>query len=322
MTMSPSRVAVVAEDLAGMRSQAFGLAEYLALPSRFHAVQPSGLMRYLPSRLWTAPLRALSETPRLEPSELVFSVAGKGGAVGAALRRQQHRVVQIQNPRMPLNRFDLVIANYHDEISGPNVLLGRTALHGLTPQKLAQAHQEWSGKLRSTFGRPLLAALIGGANGRFRFDPEDASRFAQHLVRAARKVDADLFVTTSRRTGTVQTNVLRKAVEHSGGTLWSAGENNPYRGLIACADWLVVTADSVSMVSEAVAGPAPVYVQTLEGKSRRIGLFLETLRECGRIRYFENDLEHWDVTPLDDTPMLARDMCQRLGLRHLLRDDI
>ncbi|MFT8718922.1 mitochondrial fission ELM1 family protein [Acetobacter sp.] len=321
MLHSPTDISVVAEDLAGMRSQAFGLAEYLALPSRFCAVRASGFLhRRLPSALWPRPLSALTEKPVPAADSLVLSVAGKGGAVGAALRQQGRAVVQIQNPRIRADRFDLVIANHHDEMEGPNVLLSRTALHGLTAAKLSEARGQWQDRLCHP-ERPLLAALVGGANGRFRFGREEAESLARRLAVASRQTGAALFVTTSRRTGEEATAILRAMVEEVGGTLWSGGTDNPYRGLIACADWLVVTADSVSMVSEAVASAAPVYVEPLPGRSRRIGLFLKTLEQAGRIRRFESEVAHWPVTPLDDTPVVAREMCDRLGLTNLFRAD-
>ncbi|NHO33855.1 mitochondrial fission ELM1 family protein [Acetobacter fallax] len=302
-----------------MRSQAFGLAGYLSLPGRFCAVQrPSGLSRWLPSRLRRNPPGMVADVDGSEVSDLFFTVAGKGGTAGAALHRRGRTVVQIQNPRVPCDRFDLVIANHHDEIEGPNVLLSRTALHGLTAARLRAARDTWAGRLR-TPGRPLLAALVGGANGRFRFGRDEAQDLARHLIAAARRIDASLFLTTSRRTGEEATAVLREAVATAGGQIWTGGTDNPYAGLIACSDFLVVTADSVSMVSEAVAGAAPVYVYRLPGKSRRIGLFLKTLETCGRIRRFEGKALDWPVTPLDDTPLMAREMCGRLGIPDCLR---
>lgn len=312
------RISVIAEDLAGMRSQAFGLAEHLSLPARFCPVSPAGLLKKIPFRFWPDPLRTVRDVDGTERHDLFLSVAGKGGAAGRILHGQGRTVVQIQNPRVSPSCFNLVIANNHDEIRGPNVLLSRTALHGLTPSRLRVTRETWSERLRVP-GRPLMAALVGGANGRFRFGREEATVLARHLIHAARCADAALFVTTSRRTGDEAISVLREAVESVGGRLWSGGKDNPYIGLIACADFLVVTADSVSMVSEAVAGPAPVYVYRLPGKSRRIGLFLKTLEEAGRIRMFEGEPETWPVTPLDDTPLMAREMCRRLGLMAYLR---
>ena len=90
--------------------------------------------------------------------------------------------------------------------------------------------------------------------------------------------------------------------------------DNPYLGLLACADAIVVTEDSVSMVSEAVATDVPVMVASLPGRSRRIGLFLQGLIDAGRIRTFNGRVEDWMAVPLDDTAAIADEMCRRLGL--------
>ncbi|WP_341535024.1 mitochondrial fission ELM1 family protein [Acetobacter sacchari] len=318
-TMQRRALSVVAEDFAGMRSQAFGLAERLGFPAKLTPIRPTGLMRMLPARMWPNPLAAVeagafatrgSDSSIIGP---VLTVAGKGAAIGAALRRKGYTVVQIQHPRMKLDRFDLVVANVHDEIEGPNVLLGRTALHGLTPGRLEQARADWRVRLVRS-GQPLLAALVGGSNGRFRFGRVEAEQLGASLARAARASGAHLFITTSRRTGAEGVAALREAAASVGGTVWSEGADNPYLGLVACADFLVVTTDSISMMSEAAASSAPLYIHDLPGSSRRIGIFVETLLKCGRARRFEGEVEGWPVEPLDDAPAIAREIRARLGL--------
>ena len=130
---------VLSENLAGLRTQAWGLAEAAGFEHRTLDVEPFGLMRRLPARWWRRPLRAVQGSA-LDGAELTISVGGKAAAVSAALRAADGRmVVQIQNPRLDLQRFDLVVVNAHDEICGPNVLVSRTALHRVTPARLAAA---------------------------------------------------------------------------------------------------------------------------------------------------------------------------------------
>jgi mitochondrial fission protein ELM1 len=102
-------------------------------------------------------------------------------------------------------------------------------------------------------------------------------------------------------------------LEPLGGFVWDGEGENPYFGLLALADAIIVTMDSVSMVSEAAATAASVLVAPLPGKSRRIGLFLDGLTADGRIRPFAGRLEMWPTAPLDDTPIAAAAMRQRLG---------
>ncbi|OUJ05796.1 mitochondrial fission ELM1 family protein [Acetobacter malorum] len=322
---NPVSALVVGEDFAGMRSQALGLASRAGWESHFQAVSPGRLARLMlagPQVLARPFLRTSSgapfgSMPELAQANVVISIGGKGGAIGAALRAPGRPVVQVQNPRQSLERFDLIVACEHDEISGPNVLLGRTALHGLTPEVLAQAQQDWMPRFAG-LPRPLIAGLVGGSNGRFKFGVQEAHKLGALLAQAVGQQGGSLIVTPSRRTDPDALRVLTELVEGAGGTVWNGEGDNPYRGLVACADSLVVTMDSVSMVSEAVAGPASVFVFPLPGRSRRITRFLQGLEAAGRIRMLDEDisaqgLTPWAVTPLDDTPELVAEMHRRLG---------
>jgi hypothetical protein len=84
--------------------------------------------------------------------------------------------------------------------------------------------------------------------------------------------------------------------------------------MLALADLIVVTQDSVSMISEAAATTAPVMVAPLPGSWRRQGLFLKPLMDQDRVRPFEGRFSTWPVSPLNDTPEAAAEMRRRLGL--------
>jgi mitochondrial fission protein ELM1 len=84
--------------------------------------------------------------------------------------------------------------------------------------------------------------------------------------------------------------------------------------MLALADAIVVTMDSVSMISEAVATTAPVMLAALPGRSRRKRMFADGLLAEGRVREFAGRYEVWPVTPLNDTPVAAAEMRRRLGI--------
>jgi hypothetical protein len=67
--------------------------------------------------------------------------------------------------------------------------------------------------------------------------------------------------------------------------MWDGDGPNPYLGLLALSDRLVVTSDSVSMISEALATPRPVDVFDLDA-GRRHRAFLERLIERRMVRRF------------------------------------
>ena len=96
--------------------------------------------------------------------------------------------------------------------------------------------------------------------------------------------------------------------------MWDGAGDNPYYGLLALADAIVVTEDSVSMVSEACATSAPVLLASLPGRSRHIGLFNRLMIEDGRVRPFAGRLEVWPVEPINDTQAAGDEVRRRLGL--------
>ena len=211
--------------------------------------------------------------------------------------------------------FDLIVANRHDEIAGPNVVVVRTALHRATSARLAAARTDWAARLiEPAEGRPLVAVLLGGSNGRFRLDVPTATSLADDLARMMDRDRVALFATPSRRTSPETIAIIRDRVEQRGGVMWNGAGENPYFGLLATAALIVVTADSISMVSEAAATSAPVLVAALPGRSRRISLFLKDLQDANRIRPFIGRFEPFEASPLDDTAEAGQEMRRRLGL--------
>ncbi len=301
---------MLAEDLAGMRSQVLGLAEAAGLEPRDVRLLPRLPWWWMPGRYWPSPLRAVRITTPPEP--LALGCGGKAAPVLAALKRRGKLTVQIQHPRMDLRHFDQVVVTRHDELTGPNVIVTRTALHRVTPARLAAARTEWAGRL-AHLPRPLVAVLVGGSNGRFRLEEAEGTALAAQLAAMVRADGVGVAVTPSRRTSPLVVDALRAALEPLGGLVWDGQGENPYFGMLACADAIVVTADSVSMVSEAVATAVPVLIADLPGRSRRIGGFLRGLQRDGRTRIFRGRLEVWPTSALDDTQEAADTVRRRLG---------
>jgi mitochondrial fission protein ELM1 len=305
------RSCILSEPYAGLQAQALGLAEAAGLSPDMVALHPRKPWGWLPAAYWPSPLRAVGL--QSVPAELLFTAGGTAGAVGAALRRQGARVVQVQNPRMALHKFDLVVANRHDGIFGPNVIVTRTALHRVTIARLREAAAIWR-PLLAHLPRPLVAVLVGGSNGRFRLERAEGAILAAELAKMMVNDQPGVAITPSRRTSPEVRDVLARTLAPLGGWVWDMEGENPYFGLLALADVIVVTVDSISMVSEAAATRAPVLIAELPGRSARIRMFLDGLLREGRVRPFAGRLETWPVQPIDDTAMAGAEVARRLGL--------
>ncbi len=310
--MLPSLTWTLAEDNASLQGQATGLAEAAGLTPVARMLRPLGIWRHVAPALWPRPLAAIAPDALAPPfADLVIGCGGKAAAVLAALRKRTRTVI-VQHPRMDIRKFDLVVVSEHDQLKGPNVLSVRTALHRVTPARLAQAAADW-GPAFASLKRPLVAVLVGGSNGRFRMDVPVAEAFAAQLAEMIRRDDVGMMVTPSRRTGAAVREVLERVLKPLGAEIWDMTGDNPYLGMLACADAIVVTGDSVSMVAEAAVTHAPVLLASLPGKSQRIGNFADAMLASGRVRRFAGRLEMWPVQPMDDTAEVAAEMCRRFG---------
>lgn len=307
----------------GMVSQAVGLAHATGLDVVEKTVSLKAPWRWLPGHRCPVPLKGLGPGDRLAPPwpDLLITCGRRSTALSIAIRQQsggRTYTVHIQNPLVPTRYFDLVVAPRHDGIEGANVLATRGAVSRVSRAKLEAAARE-KASLFEHLPRPHVAVLIGGSNGCYRLTPEVMADVADKLAAMARTTGASLVVTPSRRTGAENEAILRAGLADVPAWIWDGRGDNPYFAMLGDADAVVVTCDSVSMVSEATVTGRPVYVIQLEGGNRRFERFHELMRRDGVTRPFTGALERWSYTPLDDTAEVAAVIRRELGARQARR---
>jgi len=309
---------IITPGEAGFESQARGLAEALNVTPVLKRVRAKAPWSWVPGSFWVRPFAAVADgsDPLAPPwPDLVISCGRIAAPLAIAIKRAsggKTRLAHIQDPLMALGGFDLVIAPRHDAVTGANVVTTAGAIHAVTPEKLADAARRWQPRL-ATLPRPLVGALIGGSNGRFTLNDAATGRIADLLAALARHHRAGLAVTPSRRTGAANEAILRARLSGLPTFIWDGTGDNPYLGILGLADALVVTEDSVSMTSEALATGKPVYVARLEGRSRRQRRFHESLMAAGYTRPFNGELASWSYAPPDDTARAAAECRRRFG---------
>jgi hypothetical protein len=206
---------------------------------------------------------------------------------------------QIQDPRVGRSEFDLLFVPEHDRLRGPRIVVTRGAIHRVTPARLAEARRHFPAL--AGLPRPILGVLIGGANRSYRLDFDRLATIADAIAAILRAGGGSALVTPSRRTGDAGIALLRERLAGLRAEIWGGEGDNPYYAYLAYADTLLVTADSVSMVSEAAATGRPVYIVDLEGGDAKFARFHALMHEAGMTRPFAGKIEHWSYPPPDDT---------------------
>lgn len=310
---------IVTEGHVGMDNQCIGLAEAAGLAYRMLPMRVPGSLRWLPSRWWPRPLALGADGPYGPPWPQVLIGCGRCSVpVLLAVRRasgDRTFTVFVQDPHTAPERFDLVVVPHHDRTRGPNVVVTRGATHRVTAEVLQGAAARFRARL-AHLPSPRVAVLIGGSNRRQVVSPQVVATLTERLRGLCTQHGAGLMVTPSRRTGAANEAALRAGLAGLAAEVWDGSGENPYFGYLGLADAVVVTADSVSMVSEACSTGKPVYVYELEGASGRLRRFHEQLRAQGVTRPFTGALERWCYAPLDDTQRAARELRERLAAHH------
>jgi len=289
-----------------MRTQARGLAAAVAETVVEKVVALRWPQRWLPAG-WPGVLSGIdaAKGDDIRPPwpELIVTCGRRSAIVGLAVKRAsggRAALVHVQDPRAPLAGFDLVIAMAHDEIAGPKVVKVLTAMHDITPERLSQAAGAWRERL-ARLPRPLTAVLLGGPTSNSPFGDAEARELQRRLGALRARNGGGLVVVPSRRTPEAALAVFRDAGRADPSAwVWDRSGDNPYLGALALADRLVVTGDSVSMVSEALATPHPVEVFALNLRRRHEG-FAQTLAERGVIGLLQDGVEAPSHPPLDAT---------------------
>jgi len=308
----------------GIANQVIGLTEAVGLPFVEKICTTRFPWSHLPQSLWSDPARGLAagSDPVAPPwPDLLITAGRECAAIAAAVKRASGGhcfLVQIQDPRVGRRAFDLMVVPTHDPVRGDKVIVTRGAVHRVTPERLAAAASRFAAAF-AHLPHPRVAVLIGGQNRVYRFGIDQLGRIADQLAALARRHGASLLVTPSRRTGQAGEALLRERLAGLPAAIWDGTGENPYFAYLALADAIVVTEDSVSMVTEAAATGKPVHVIGLAGGSRKFREFHHDMRAAGITRRFDGTLADWRYEVPNDTVRAATEIRRRLGLDALIR---
>ncbi|MEN1971945.1 mitochondrial fission ELM1 family protein [Luteimonas sp. MJ204] len=344
----PEDLVALSDGRAGNARQAQALAAALAsssasmsatasmsAPATGHAPVPSPVPRELvldpraPWR-WLAPRRLPGDARAFGPGFAQVLATAPALAVGCGrqaalatriLRARGTRVVQILDPRLPPRLWDVVVAPLHDGLRGDNVVTLLGSLHAVDDAWLARGREDFAAF--AALSSPRIAVLVGGPSAHAGFDINDFEALMGAAEAMADRAGGSLLVTASRRTPPQVRSALRARPQRVPTVTWvdSADGANPYAGMLAWADRIACSADSVNMLSEACATAAPVFVHrpgAVQGRPRR---FVDELLARDRVRPLEAMATPFDARPLRETLRVAAEVRARLRLPRATRAD-
>ena len=313
---------VVSDGTTGMVAQALALAHALDEPYFDVRIMASPIYRLFP-QMGAWPLMPISprrNDRKLGPPwpDIIITCGKRTAGASLAIKRLsggKTKIVQIQDPRIDPSYFDVMITPQHDPISKkglPHIIVSKASLNRLSMAEIAKEAKGLERPYRRS-KKASTAVMIGGHNRRYKAGAEDFGRLGEAVAVYAKTHQRHLYLVPSRRTPKSAYPILADKLSSVSYDYWDGKRSNPYPGILGVVDDIIVTSDSVNMVSEACLTGKPVYVAELQKETGRIAAFHQMMQERGHCRPLGTS---FDAPPeiLDETKEIAAKVRRALGL--------
>lgn len=286
---------------------------------------------------WSLTVETYNTLATLQAADVILSTGSSVAAVNLLLGQLlKAKTVTCRRPSpLGTRHFDLAILpmfSWYGKRRTDNVCKTVGVPNPISPDTLNTEKKQLIQALHLS-DCPRIGVLIGGRDRHETITTADAEALRKVCEVTATALNAQILVTTSRRTPTDVVEHLSSTLKHAD---WCpffiepdmpSALTDPYQSILALSDLLIVTGDSFSMVCEAASSGRPVIVLTLskeavrQPKRYKVYAYMEqhaVVRQCsldGLKRYIVDALTS-DVsnTPLRDTETAAAAI-HRLGLR-------
>ncbi len=266
---------VLTDDRPGNTTQSVGLVRAIGWPyqvKELHFTDTARRIKFIwgPFAATNKGLDTARSAPLTPPwPDVVIAAGWRPAQVSRWIRKQsggRTRLIQIgRKGGHVAGLFDIVITcSYFRLPPHPHRIEIAAPLTQVTPERLAEATTRWQ-HLFATAPHPHVMLIVGGTTKRHQWTPDIARHLGKDVQDFALAAHGSVFAITSRRTGAEAAAALAEDLGTTAAVhQWQPGQReNPYWAYLACADVLVVTGESESMLAEASVLGKPVYIYPL-----------------------------------------------------------
>ena len=304
---------LLTEGLHGMISQVEGLAKALDLDYFHEKVELNSPWNLVPPSL-TPKKKFIFKNQINKEYDVIISCGRKSVIPSIVLKKNSNKKIvniHIQNPKVSLENFDIVVAPDHDSLDGPNVLISKGAIHYLTLDEIHKAKDYLLSKIEKQ--KEVVTLILGGPTKYYNYDNESMIQIFSKINKQILEKNMQLIIIPSNRT---PEKIIQFAKEYfnKNRLIIDNVDKQAYLSSLALAKYIIVTCDSISMISEAALTGKPVYVAMIPAmrNDKRFKKFRDLLESMNIIRKLEDSLDTWSYEKLDETNRIAKQIKEKL----------
>ena len=296
---------LLTQGMHGMVSQTEGLAKALKLNFKHKKIKLKPLWNLIPPKLTPISENLLTEKFICD-CKIVISCGRKSVISSVALKKRFGNEIfniHIQDPKVSFKHFDLIISPDHDNIKGDNILTTQGSIHYLTKKEISENSKYL--KLNKE-KKKIVSFIIGGPNKYYNYSEEQIHFMFNKVKNLFTPDKFKIVIIPSYRT---PERVIKKAFNTFGFNhlVIKQIDKKAYLGSLAIADYIIVTCDSTSMISEAAVTGKPVYTAMMKPvKSiKRFNSFYSQFKDLGIIKELTDNIDSWSYDKLDEVNRIA-----------------
>ena len=299
---------LLTEGMHGMISQVEGLAKALDLDFIHEKIELNSFWKLFPPKLTPVSSNVYKKIISSD-FDVIISCGRKSVIPSIHLKKNSNKKViniHIQNPKVNFKNFDFIVAPEHDGITGENVINTKGAIHYLTKEEIL-INRNYLDSFIKKDQRKIITLIIGGPTKYYDYSDENIEKIFNNLKTLVEKKEYQLVIIPSMRT---PKSIIEKAKLFFGErhTVIESVDKKAYLSALAISEYIVVTCDSSSMISEAALTGKPIYIANIEPKKNdnRFQEFRNLFKELNITRNLGEDLENWNYQKLDETNRVAK----------------
>ncbi|MFL2851658.1 MAG: mitochondrial fission ELM1 family protein [Candidatus Pelagibacter sp.] len=296
---------LLTEGMHGMISQVEGLAKALDLEFIHEKIELNNFWKLIPPKI--TPVHDSVFKNKIDKNFDIVISCGRKSVIPSIYLKNKYKNkiinIHIQDPKVSLNNFDFVVAPAHDGLKGDNVLISKGAIHYLRSDELNKNINYLKSQIKK---EKIVSLIVGGPNKYYHYDEKSIIKIFSKIKNNFINNGFQLIFIPSMRTPK-KTIDLAKDYFDENQIIINEVDKKAYLSSLALTDYVVVTCDSTSMISEAAMTGKPIYVAQIPPIKRndRFNKFFELFKSLNIIKELENTVENWNYDKLNETDKIS-----------------
>ena len=310
--MSKLKGLLLTEGMHGMISQVEGLARGLDLDFIHEKIELNNFWKRIPPKI--TPVQSFTFKNNIKENfDIVISCGRKSIIPSLFLKKKLGKKIiniHIQDPKVSLDNFDFVVVPEHDGINGKNVLTSKGAIHYLRNEDLNQNINYLKSQI---IKEKLVTLVVGGPNKYYDYHETTIKEIFSKVRENFINNGFQLIFIPSMRTPKKIIDLAKNYFEKNH-IIITEVDKKAYLSSLKLTDYIVITCDSTSMISESAITGKPIYVAQMAPirKNYRFKKFFELFKSLNIIKDLEYSLEEWNYEKLNETDKISRYIKEKL----------